>query len=279
MPATINGIGTHYYGKRDAASRAGVCPHCGADSKLESYTTRLWFVIFFIPIIPLKRVRLLDYCSRCSRHWAVNPDQYEKTRQETITTLLKSYSDQPTIESAFEVHAQMLMFHMNSEANTFREAALATFADNTDLRLGFASHLEQFGQTNDATPLYEQAFELDSSLPAARMALAARRIDQRELDSAYQLLDFLLKPGSSQKYNLNLLEVLARSARFCSKKFRLRASISRFASLWQNRSRRFSGHRQFCPIVAFPFAIFLIRKVQRVRHDSGGLSLERLHYC
>ena len=211
MPATINGIGTHYYGKRDATSRAGTCPHCGADSKLESYTTRLWFVIFFIPIIPLKRVRLLDYCSRCSRHWAVNPDQYEKTRQETITKLLKSYSDQPTIESAFEVHAQMLMFHMNSEANTFREAALAAFADNTDLRLGFASHLEQFGQTKDATPLYEQAFELDSSLPAARMALAARRIDQRELDSAYQLLEFLFQPGSSQKYNLNLLEVLARS--------------------------------------------------------------------
>ena len=75
MPTTVNGVGTHYYGKRDIASRVGTCQYCGTQGKLDTYTTRLWFVIVFIPIIPLKRVRLLDYCPRCSRHWVADPEQ------------------------------------------------------------------------------------------------------------------------------------------------------------------------------------------------------------
>ena len=65
MPQTVNGVGTHYYGRKDASNRIGTCGHCHAHGQLNSYTTRLWFVIVFIPIIPLKRVRVLDECLRC----------------------------------------------------------------------------------------------------------------------------------------------------------------------------------------------------------------------
>lgn len=62
MPTTVNGVGTHYYGRKNRAARISVCRACGRQGMLESYDTRLWFVIVFIPIIPLGRKRIIDQC-------------------------------------------------------------------------------------------------------------------------------------------------------------------------------------------------------------------------
>ncbi len=209
MPTTVNGVGTHYYGKRDAVSRSGTCPHCGAQVTLQSYTTRLWFVIVFIPIIPLKRVRLLDYCPRCQRHWVTNPDQYEMSRQLALSGALEKYRDEPSVDNALAVHAHLLQFYMHDEADTFRTTALEQFPDNAELLTGLAGHLEQRGRWGDATPLFEKAFALKPDLADVRHALAWRRMNQNKLDEAYQLLDFLRQPGAGQTFNLDLLETLA----------------------------------------------------------------------
>ena len=36
MPSTVNGIGTHYYGKKNKHVRRGECQHCRALMQLES---------------------------------------------------------------------------------------------------------------------------------------------------------------------------------------------------------------------------------------------------
>lgn len=211
MPTTVNGVGTHYYGKREVASRLGACQHCGTAGKLESYTTRLWFVIVFIPIIPLKRVRLIDYCPRCYRHWVANPEQYEMSRQLAVSGAMEKYRDQPSAEAALVVHAQLLGYHMHPEADRFRESVLEQYMDSAELRAGLASHLDQTGRWQEATPLYERALELKPALPDVRNSLAWRRTNENKLDEAYELLDFLRQPGAGQSFNLSQLELLAIS--------------------------------------------------------------------
>ena len=211
MPTTVNGVGTHYYGKQDVASRVGTCRNCGAHTKLESYETRLWFVILFIPIIPLKRVRLLDYCPSCQRHWVANPEQYEMSRQLAVSGAMEKYRDQPSVDAALVVHAQLLSFHMHPEADSFRAAVLEQYADSAELREGLAAHLDQTGRWTEATPLYEQAFELKPDLPEVRCSLAWRRSNENKLDEAHELLDFLCQPGAGQTFNLGSLETLAKA--------------------------------------------------------------------
>lgn len=211
MPSTVNGVGTHYYGKRDAAKRTGTCQHCGAQGQLESYTTRLWFVIIFIPIIPLKRVRIIDCCSKCSRHWVANPEQYEMSRQLAVSGAMEKHRQQPSVETALAAHAQFLGFHMHPEADSFREAALAQFKDNAELLTGFASHLEQTGRWVEATPLYEQAFVLKPTLPEVRYSLGWRRTNVNKLDEAFELYDYLRQPGAGQTFNMGPLDVLAQA--------------------------------------------------------------------
>ncbi len=55
MPFRINGIGTTYIGRQNAHSESGVCESCHRAGALTSYETRLWFSVFFIPVIPLVR--------------------------------------------------------------------------------------------------------------------------------------------------------------------------------------------------------------------------------
>ena len=209
MPSTVNGIGTHYYGRRDFTSRMGTCQHCGSSGRLESYTTRLYFVIVFIPILPLKRVRIIDRCLSCGRHWIVNPEQFEMARQLAVSGALEKFRDHPSEETALTAHAQLISFHMHEEADKFRESMLDQFPESAEIRTGLATHLEQMGRWHEATPLYERAFELKPEFPPARQGMAFRHMNKVELDKAFELLDFLLKPGAGQSYHLGPLETLA----------------------------------------------------------------------
>lgn len=50
MPYTINGVGTHFYGSRDE----------GPDG---SYITTEWLVVIYIPLLPLRSMRVLPLAS------------------------------------------------------------------------------------------------------------------------------------------------------------------------------------------------------------------------
>jgi tetratricopeptide (TPR) repeat protein len=168
-------------------------------------------VIVFIPIIPLKRVRILDSCSRCSRHWVVDPEQFEMSRQLSVSGALDKHRELSTVETALEAHGQCLAFHMHQDADLFREGALAQFPNNAELLAGFASHLEQMGRWQDAAPLYEQAFAINPDSPQVRFSLAWRRTNEGKLDESYDLLDYLRQPGSGQSFNLDPLLQLAEA--------------------------------------------------------------------
>ena len=71
MPSTVNGIGTHYWGKKNLYTYQGQCQACKRITSLSCYDTNLFFVVVFIPIIPLGRKRIIDHCSACTRHYAM----------------------------------------------------------------------------------------------------------------------------------------------------------------------------------------------------------------
>ena len=70
MPSTVNGIGTGYWGKKNRHSYQGQCRGCNRQTTLTCYDTTYCFVVLFLPVIPLGKKRILDYCAACSRHYA-----------------------------------------------------------------------------------------------------------------------------------------------------------------------------------------------------------------
>ena len=196
MPITVNGIGTHYYGKRNREFRQGMCRHCRSAAKLESYETRLWFVIFFIPLIPLRRKRILEYCPRCSRHYSMGIETWETQRQLNISAAKDRFRETPSPETALGAHAWMLGFHVYDEAAQFREEVLQRFPANATLNAGLASQLDQASFYTEATPLYERALALSPEMPEARVGMAMRRLNEGKHAEARELLDHLMQPGA-----------------------------------------------------------------------------------
>src|SRR5436309_9081760 len=152
MPTTYNGIGTHYYGKKNLERRPGICQQCGRGVELVSYDTRLWFVFLLIPVIPLGRKRIVDYCPACTRHYALDADKWETAKQLEISGALEKYRSNPTPEAAIEAHQQLLNFHQSAKAAEFRQTMGAKFADNAKVQAYLGDALLHLGKTDEATP-------------------------------------------------------------------------------------------------------------------------------
>jgi len=205
MPTTVNGVGTHYYGKKHRHDRTATCHSCGRVATLSSFETRLWFVVVFIPILPLGRKRITDQCSICSRHYVVPVKQWEAARQSQTSAAMEQFRQAPSEESALVVHGTLMAFQQYEESVEFRRRMLERYPDAALLPAGFALHLENNGLASEALPLWEKAYELDAELPEARIGLGRHRIFEGRLEEARALLKFLEEPGAEQQFNLEPL--------------------------------------------------------------------------
>lgn len=210
MPSTVNGCGTHYYGKRNLQKRPGPCPHCGSAVELQSYDTRVFVVVVYIPIIPLKRMHIVDYCPTCTRHYAVEADKWEQSRQTEVSAAMEKFRADPTAEAAMALHQQLLNFHQLDKAAELRQAMRTKFADNAKVHIYLGAALEHFGKVEESDGCYARALALSPDLPEARAGVACSLIRAGRLDEAHKLLDFLEKPGASEHHSLLPLDLLAR---------------------------------------------------------------------
>jgi len=209
MPVTYNGIGTHYYGKKNLETHPGVCRQCGRGVSLSSYDTRLWFVIVFIPVIPLGRKRIIEQCPACRRHFASDLDKWEAAKQVEISGALEKFRANPTPEAAIAAHQQLINFHQTAQAADFRQMLVQKFAEDAKVHSYLGNALTQLGRPDEAASYFRRALELRPDLPEARAGMARSLLRAQRLDEARKLLDFLEKPGAEQLYSLEPLEQLA----------------------------------------------------------------------
>lgn len=208
MPATLNGVGTMYGSTTNVQTRTGVCSRCQRHVLFESYDTRLWFVVLFIPLIPLGRKRIIDSCTSCSYHYVMSADEYATAGQKVVIESASIFEQEPTTAAALATHANLLAFHKYPEAAALRTQVIAQFLGDAELLVGFARQLDNYSR-EDAIPLYRQAYELDPQLPGARLGVAAMLMNAGKLDEARHILDFLEQSGAGKTYSLGELETLA----------------------------------------------------------------------
>ena len=82
MPFVVNGIGTWYYGKRHIHTFRDNCQFCGNHADLSSFDTTLYFVVVFVPLIPLGQKRIINQCSYCEKHRVSSLSEWERAKQQ-----------------------------------------------------------------------------------------------------------------------------------------------------------------------------------------------------
>jgi tetratricopeptide (TPR) repeat protein len=95
MPTVYEGIGTWYYGKRRIHRLKGTCGFCKAVGELTSYDTTLYFVFFFVPLIPLARKRVLSQCPSCQKHQVLPLKKWEAAKAKDMAQLLERLVQNP----------------------------------------------------------------------------------------------------------------------------------------------------------------------------------------
>jgi len=196
MPGRINGIGTTYLGKQNAKTERGTCEGCGRESQLESYETRLWFTFLFIPLVPLQRKQILNYCANCTRHQALPLGEWKRVEQEAVRRAVQQADESPeSPEAAMELHGTLAAFGRRKEAADFAEIMARTFPDNADVQMHLGAWHEMEGHDTQADACFARALELAPESPAARRAVAIKHIQDGKPGEARKLLAFMEEPG------------------------------------------------------------------------------------
>ncbi len=196
MPTQINGIGTTYLGRQNLEQREGVCEFCDRPVVLESYETRLWFTVIFLPILPLGRKQILDSCSACRRHRALPVEEWKQLKRNVIDENTQQWTerkDDP--KAAVNLHASLSSFGKTVEAEKLALAMTSSFSDDVDVQLYLGSWYEQKGESEEADRCFDRALEIDPDNPAARHAVGVGKIQQGKLAEARDLLRPLEPPA------------------------------------------------------------------------------------
>src|SRR5688500_1544326 len=159
MPEVVNGCGTWYYGKKNLQQYQGVCRSCGAVTTLSSYDTRLYVVIVFIPVIPLRAKRIIEQCAACTRHGAMPLDDWrraEKRSADAIAAFRASPQNRELAKEAIGACAGFRNLPAFLELAPDVERHLSR--DGETLRM-LAAVYDVFGRTTDAERVLRLAME------------------------------------------------------------------------------------------------------------------------
>lgn len=192
MPGTINGIGTTYYNKKNVEKYEGICEKCGKRGVLKSYEARLWFVFFFIPIIPLAKKMILDYCGKCTNHRVIPLDEWNRIKTDTISEdQAQVQADPDNPEAALKMYSNLRTFGKHEESDQLASELEKKFHDHPGIQLYLGECYEQDGMVEEADKCFERALKAAPDNTAARRAVAIACIEKNDLARASELLSFM----------------------------------------------------------------------------------------
>jgi tetratricopeptide (TPR) repeat protein len=203
MPSMINGVGTNYVGKQNLDRNYSVCEQCHYHGELLSYDTRLWFVVLLIPIIPLGKKRILDYCPQCTAHKMLVYDEWQKIGSEVLTEAQQEFAKAPNDpDISIKYHATLDYWNQKEEAKTLAEKMNSKFKRNFDIQMYLGTWYERKGKAQAADTFFEQALSVDPDNPEAKRAVAMGYIENGEMEKAEELLAYMKTKGEHQDFGV-----------------------------------------------------------------------------
>ncbi|MCF6175130.1 MAG: tetratricopeptide repeat protein [Victivallaceae bacterium] len=206
MPSTINGIGTNYVGKKNVEKYHGVCEQCGYQGELSSYETGYWFVVLFIPIIPLGKKKILDYCPSCRTHRYMSLKEWQHAGDATVEEVEKNLTEKRNDpDVAMDAHVAFVTFRHNDKAEALANDMQIKLRDNFAVHMYLGCHYERIKDSAKADELFEKALKIDPENIAAKRAVGIGCIEKGNLERARTLLSYLEERSKEQELWLLLL--------------------------------------------------------------------------
>lgn len=189
MPYTLNGIGTWYWGKKNLHEEQERCSECGRTGALKSYDTGLYFVVLYLPIIPLGRKRIVRDCPHCRRHRVMPLAEWERLRRETMAQAAANYQSAPdSVDTATDLVRAAAVYQDRPAFESFEGALETRFAGEPRVLAALAEAHAYFRNPARAADAARAAQRLDPGNEAWRHRAAFLLIQARRTSEAAVLL-------------------------------------------------------------------------------------------
>jgi tetratricopeptide (TPR) repeat protein len=207
MPSVHNGIGTWYYGKRRIHGYKGTCSFCQRVGDLQSYDTTLYFVVFFVPIIPLSHKRVLEQCPHCSRHRVMKLKDWEAAKARDVAKLMDKLQENPD-DRETTLHALALASAYQDEALLGKLASALAHdrLDDAGIQAQLGASYAYFARLDEAEAAYHASL-LAADNSEVRQQLALVLLKQQRPDDARPYLRHVI--DNKAKDHAGLLYLLA----------------------------------------------------------------------
>lgn len=191
MPHTVNGCGTWYYGKKNPVTYQGTCESCNRIHNLSAYTTRLFVVVAFIPIIPLGRKRIIDDCPACRRHRVMKQRDFEVADRRTDDAIAECRKSPTKPDLAKEAMAACVAFRNVVKLETLAPLVEHGLGQHAPTMLLLGQAFEFFGRDEQAERYIRMACQVEDS-NETREVLAGRLLSQGKPEEAHPLLQHII---------------------------------------------------------------------------------------
>ena len=213
MPSTINGIGTHYWGKGELVSRRGTCDFCGRRAEIRSYDTTLYFTALYIPLIPLGKKRILDECAVCTKHRAVPLKQWDEAKRKGLDAAADAATaDRGNDEKAAKAVATAMGYQARDDFDLFAEEFGAALPNGPKTQSTIADGQVMFGRPDLAEAAYRKSLAASDAEPT-REALAVLLMRDGRPEEARPLLAHAFDSQGNEKVGLLVLLTEAYQAK------------------------------------------------------------------
>lgn len=208
MPTTVNGIGTTYYGNRNPRVYEAECDSCGFYGQLSDYETTLFFVVIFIPVIPLGQKQIIGDCPNCRRHRVMPLHEWQNISEQAVEEGLAALQHGPQDpDKALELLGTMNAFNRVDEARELALATKETFAHDIETQLALAGYFESEGMHQQVDECINRAIAIDPNHPGSLRGAAFDLMEAGRFPEAIAKLNPLRPP--SPHYDLGLFMRLA----------------------------------------------------------------------
>lgn len=199
MPITINGIGTHYYFKRNLVQNQGVCEHCHRSAILSDYDVGFFFVVLYIPIIPLGRQMIIGECNACNMHRVMPLRQWEQLRDEAIEAGLNRLAQAPkSADAALALLGTYSMFNQSNDAVGLATAIRNTHSDDYDTMLALGAWYESRLKETEANDCFKVAVRLDPERLTSKRIRLFDEMEAKKFAEVQKLAGALLEHAATE---------------------------------------------------------------------------------
>lgn len=152
--------GWGFYNRRDHQIVWGRCSHCNHTGYLKSYTATKYVSLYFIPVIPYGRVRVLSECPNCKHGGHLSVGEWKKLLVTELAPALENWRLQQDRESTLHALQATLRFQDPEGFAEVRDFARSRFPQDEEMLLQLGSGLATFGEFTTAQEVFLEASKL-----------------------------------------------------------------------------------------------------------------------